>query len=109
MNYFAESEGSGFSRGCGIPTLSQDGGDGQEACFPWKLCPVMGVVGDSQAAHTLHRPASSFMTWHFGRDMVLGTRQETGAPSRQLDFGKTRSNHSLPLFSFLTNGASRGT
>ena len=76
INYLAESGGSGFFGGGGIPPLSQDQGEGQQACFPCKFCLVMGVVGDSQAAHTWPRPASPFMIRHFGRDTVLGTRQE---------------------------------
>lgn len=88
-----------FSRAGGVPTLSQDG----------NFCPVMGVVGDSQAAHTRHGPASPFMIRHFGRDTVLGTRQEPGAHARQLDFGKAESNNPVPRFSFLANGASTGT
>lgn len=57
INYLAGSEGSGFSGGCGIHTLSQERGEGQRACFPWKFCPRMGAVGDSRTARMLHRLA----------------------------------------------------
>lgn len=46
-----------FSGGCGIHTLSQERGEGQRACFPWKFCPRMDAVGDSRTARMLHRLA----------------------------------------------------
>lgn len=108
-NRLSERRGSGFSRGLCVPTLSQDRGQGQQAYFLWKFCPVTCMAGEpptpgcSQAA----LPFRPF------REMAFQKGQGSGALGRSL--GHVPGIRTLgrleaaTWFCFSAKGAHRGT